>query len=168
MQDLKNQYENIVNQYITIFCEKQEIEKETTYWVGGCIGEVIDLNGAFISFDDIRRDIDTDQPKDKIFNWYWDNDYINNKNINYHSYIKGLRVKDQKIMEYYIVKGDKFLCLENYPMNNGTIGYTKGKVYESEIDNCITDDDKDKTHEMSNQYDFFEYFKLINRQLNND
>ena len=96
MKDLKKEFESIVDQYITIFCEKQEIEKECTYWIGGCIGEVIDVNGAFISFDDIRRDIDTDQPKDKIFNWYWDNDYINNKIINYHSYIKGLRVKDLK------------------------------------------------------------------------
>jgi hypothetical protein len=73
-------------------------------------------------------------------------------------------------MEYTIKKGDKFLCLENYIMDDGgdTIAYTKGVVYESEIDNCITDDQTDKTHQMDNQYDFFEYFKIINGQLNND
>jgi hypothetical protein len=67
-------------------------------------------------------------------------------------------------MEYKIIKGDKFLCLENYIMDNGTIAYTKGIVYESEIDNCITDNQKDKTHQMDNQDDFFEYFKIINVQ----
>ena len=71
-------------------------------------------------------------------------------------------------MEYKIIKGDKFLCLENYTMYDDTIAYTKGKVYECEIDNCITDDQKDKTHQMDGQDDFFDYFKLINAKLKND
>jgi hypothetical protein len=71
-------------------------------------------------------------------------------------------------MEYKIIKGDKFLCLENYTMYDDTIAYTKGIVYDSEIDNCITDNQKDKTHQMDNKHDFFEYFKIINEKLNND
>jgi hypothetical protein len=96
MQDLKKQFESIVDQYITIFCEKQEIDKKGLYWINGDIGGVFEVCDCFFDFLDIKRDIDTDQPKDKIFNWYWDNDYINNKIINYHSYIKGLRIKDLK------------------------------------------------------------------------
>jgi hypothetical protein len=96
MQDLKKEFESIVDQYITIFCEKQDIDKQYNYWIDGCIAEVIYLNGAFISFDDVRRDIDTNQPKGSIFDWYSENDYTNGKIINYHSYIKGLRVKDLK------------------------------------------------------------------------
>ena len=52
------------------------------------------LQIAPMIFLDIKRDIETNQPKNKIFEWYNENDYINNKIINYQSYIKGLRVKD--------------------------------------------------------------------------
>ena len=64
-------------------------------------------------------------------------------------------------MEYKIKKGDKFLCLEDYIMDDDRIAYTKGKVYKSELDNRITDDDFDIQHEMQGQIDFFEYFKLL-------
>jgi hypothetical protein len=64
-------------------------------------------------------------------------------------------------MKYKIEKGDRFLCLGNYVMDDDRIAYTKGKVYKSELDNSITDDDFDDTHRMDGQDDFFEYFKLI-------
>ena len=64
-------------------------------------------------------------------------------------------------MEYKIKKGDSFLCLENYIMDDDTIAYTKGKVYKSDFDNRITDDDFDVMHIMNVQDDFFEYFKLV-------
>ena len=95
-QELKQQFENLVDQYLTLFCEKQGIEKKSNYWVGGCVGELIDINDAVISFDNIKIDIDTNQPKGNIFSWYWENEELNNKSINYYSYTKGLRVKDLK------------------------------------------------------------------------
>jgi len=64
-------------------------------------------------------------------------------------------------MEYKIKKGDRFLCLEDYIMDDDRIAYTKGNVYKSELDNRITDDDFDIQHEMQGQIDFFEYFKLL-------
>ena len=64
-------------------------------------------------------------------------------------------------MEYKIKKGDRFICLEDYIMDDDRIAYTKGKVYKSELDNRITDDDFDIQHEMQGQIDFFEYFKLL-------
>ncbi len=64
-------------------------------------------------------------------------------------------------MEYNIKKGDRFICLEDYIMDDDRIAYTKGKVYKSELDNRITDDDFDIQHEMQGQIDFFEYFKLL-------
>ena len=65
-------------------------------------------------------------------------------------------------MEYKIKKGDKYLCLSDYIMNDDTIAYTEGKTYLSEIDGCITDNDLDDNHGMSDQDDFFEFFKLVN------
>ena len=64
-------------------------------------------------------------------------------------------------MEYKIKKGDKFLCLEDYIMDDDRVAYTQGKVYKSELDNSITDNDFDIMHEMQGQDDFFEYFKLL-------
>ncbi len=64
-------------------------------------------------------------------------------------------------MEYKIKKGDKFLCLEDYIMDDDRVAYTQGKVYKSELDNRITDNDFDIMHEMQGQVDFFEYFELI-------
>ena len=64
-------------------------------------------------------------------------------------------------MEYKIKKGDRFLCLENYIMDDDRIAYTKGKTYFSELDGKITDNEFDVMHEMGGQNDFFEYFKLV-------
>ena len=64
-------------------------------------------------------------------------------------------------MEYNIKKGDRFIYLEDYLMDDDRIAYTKGNVYKSELDNRITDDDFDIQHEMQGQIDFFEYFKLL-------
>ena len=96
MQTLKKKFENVVDQYLTLFCEKQGLHKYNDTWCAGDVGGVIEINDAYLSFDDIRLDIDTNQPKGAIFKWYWENDYSENKIINYYSYIKGLRVKDMK------------------------------------------------------------------------
>ena len=64
-------------------------------------------------------------------------------------------------MEYKIKKGDKFLCLEDYEMDDERITYSKGEIYLSVVDGRITDNEFDINHEMDGQDDFFEYFKLI-------
>ena len=64
-------------------------------------------------------------------------------------------------MEYKIKKGDRFLCLEDYEMDDERIAYTKGKIYLSEINGRITDNEFDTLHEMEGQNDFFEYFELV-------
>lgn len=64
-------------------------------------------------------------------------------------------------MEYKIKKGDKFLCLEDYEMDDERIAYSKGKIYQSDLDGRITDNEFDVMHEMEGQNDFFEYFELV-------
>lgn len=64
-------------------------------------------------------------------------------------------------MEYKIKKGDKFLCLEDYEMDDERISYTKGKIYQSDLDGRITDNEFDVMHEMEGKNDFFEYFELV-------
>ena len=66
-------------------------------------------------------------------------------------------------MEYKIKKGDKFLCLKDYVMDDERTAYTDGKTYTSEHDNMITDDSGDDEHRMYGQVDFFDYFKPITK-----
>lgn len=43
--------------------------------------------------------------------------------------------------------GDTFICIKTVKMNlDKSIVYRKGIVYNSEIDRCITNDNKDKSH----------------------
>ena len=62
---------------------------------------------------------------------------------------------------YKIKKGDKFLCLEDYIMDDGWIAYTKGIFYKSVVDRCITNRDGDTNHDMEDEIDFFKHFKKI-------
>lgn len=64
-------------------------------------------------------------------------------------------------MNYKIKKGDRFLCLEDYVMDDERIAYSKGKIYKSDLDGRITDNEFDVHHEMECQNDFFEYFELV-------
>jgi hypothetical protein len=64
-------------------------------------------------------------------------------------------------MIYKIIKGDRFLCLENYIMDDEKVAFKKGNIYLSELNGCITDDEFDINHGMEGEYDFFEFFKLI-------
>ena len=66
-------------------------------------------------------------------------------------------------MNYEIKKGDRFLCLSDYIMDDDTVAYSGGKFYFSELDDNITDNDFDVNHDMSGQIDFFEYFKIIEK-----
>lgn len=66
-------------------------------------------------------------------------------------------------MEYIINKGDTFLCIKDFVMNNEnkTVEYTKGKTYISEWKHCITDNSKRNYHVMGTMKNFFDYFVKI-------
>jgi hypothetical protein len=45
-------------------------------------------------------------------------------------------------------------------MEDGEAAYKRGKIYLSEVRDCITDEELDVNHYMDNLVDFFEHFKL--------
>ena len=63
--------------------------------------------------------------------------------------------------EYKIKKGDRFLCIKKYKMEDGEIAYIKGKEYLSEGNTYLTDEQGDYFHKMEDQSNFFEHFQLI-------
>lgn len=92
--DLKTNYEKIVQNYLEVFCQKQNCE--FMYWIADEVGGVACfVNEYFISFNDIRYDIDNNIEKGTIFKWYDEIEYSieNKKIINYQSYCQGFKIK---------------------------------------------------------------------------
>lgn len=109
MSKLKQRFENACNEYVDIFCEKQGLKNEG--WVNDEVGEIICCSSYFFSLRDIRHDIDTNQPKDHIFDWYFANLENPDKAINYDSYTKGLRIENiSDVVEQSEQLGDCNFC----------------------------------------------------------
>lgn len=95
---LKKQYEEVCNQYITKFVKKQELDFDG--WVGDEVGGIASFSTQyFFNLSDIILDLNTKQPKGLILEWQ--NNGVENalntpfsETINYKSYTMGLRNKD--------------------------------------------------------------------------
>ena len=89
---LKTKYEKIVNEYLRIFVEKQDLDIENCYWVADRVGEMLSVNEQYyFSFDDIRFDVDNNIKAGAIIEWQDEtiNNHFNNKSqINYETYTK--------------------------------------------------------------------------------
>lgn len=93
MKELKENYEKCIDQYVELFCEKHEADSNG--WVADIKGGIIDIGDCCFNFDDIVLDINSNAPKEdgnSIFDWYWENVETTKNQINYYSYIRGLRV----------------------------------------------------------------------------
>ena len=77
--------------------------------------------------------------------------------------------KDVVMREYItdkqIHKGDVFKCIQHVIMEDGSVAYVEGKIYASEKDDCITNDENDENHEWRTQENhednWWHYFKRI-------
>ena len=89
-QMLQHDYESVVMKYIQTFAEKHDLEFDS--WIN--FGEVAVFGDMYVSFDDLRRDINLQVPSHIFTDWYWA--CIDNapKYINFSSYIMGLRYTD--------------------------------------------------------------------------
>lgn len=67
-----------------------------------------------------------------------------------------------------IKKGDKFKCIKDVIMDNDPddIAYTKGKIYISESDECITDNQGDVSHGWNNESEQY-FIKLSEKEMVN-
>lgn len=87
MKKLKESYKKLCMEYVEIFCDKQWLYFDS--WVNDRVGETAVCSGYYINFLDLVMDVDTDQPKGFYIEYY---DYVlSGNNVNYSSYIKGVR-----------------------------------------------------------------------------
>lgn len=89
---LKKQYEDACLNYVHKFCNRQDMDFE--HWVGDEIGGVAACSDMFFNFSDIILDVNTQQGKGLIVDWYYECLDNENKTINYRSWIMGLRFDD--------------------------------------------------------------------------
>lgn len=90
---LQQRYEAVVAEYVKRFAKKQGLE--FSYWVAEEVGEIACfISEYFFHFNDIVRDIDTNQPEGQILQWHNEGIEHQEKTINYRSYLMGLRFGD--------------------------------------------------------------------------
>lgn len=69
---LRKQYENIANAYLKAFCEKHNFDYEDARrsWVADEPGGVCLISDYYVTYDDMRLDIDRDVPEDEYWDYY--------------------------------------------------------------------------------------------------
>ena len=72
VQKTKQQFNDACNAYLKLFCEKHgfDYEEAANSWVAGEAGGVCALGDYFVSFEDMKTDIDNDAPKDEYWLYY--------------------------------------------------------------------------------------------------
>ena len=68
MKTLKEQFNEITKEYVSLFSKKHDIEFDG--WIGDNVGEIAFFADYFVDFEDIRYDIDNDIEEKKFFEWY--------------------------------------------------------------------------------------------------
>lgn len=93
LQELRFHFKNAVTEYVQEFCEKHGWKYDASGWVAGDVGGVIEIDDMFISFDDIRADIDHEFDKDAFVEWYKYEQRVTElgctQHINYRSFALG-------------------------------------------------------------------------------
>ena len=69
---LKQQYIDACNAYLEAFCEKHgfDYDESANSWVAGYVGDACMIGDYFVSFEEIRTDIDMDASKDEYWSYY--------------------------------------------------------------------------------------------------
>ncbi len=87
-KELKEQYEKYCNEYVKKFCNKQGFDFKDFYWISDTVGGTLCIGDYYFNFLDIVWDINSRQPKDLIFKWYYSIMEYEDNPINYFNYTK--------------------------------------------------------------------------------
>ena len=83
---LEKRYKLICEQYVREFCEKQEMDFGG--WVGNQVGGIAYCSDFYFNFLDIVWDINSNQPKGLIIEWYYKSLDTPKLAVNYITYTK--------------------------------------------------------------------------------
>ena len=114
-EELTNTLDTCIQEYVNLFCNKHDMELD--FWVADLSGTVGSFGDYFFGFEDIRLDLETNQPEEEIFKWYEANLELGMKNqsgINYYSWIKGYRPEDNVFETKNLSTDDLFKALPSF------------------------------------------------------
>lgn len=86
LNELRDIYEDVCNEYARRFCEKQDMAWEG--WVADQVGTVACCSDFFFNFEDIKLDLQYSVKKGEIIDWYYG---AMDDNVNYYAHVKGFR-----------------------------------------------------------------------------
>lgn len=71
-KEIQELYNDACNEYLQAFCEKHDFDYDeaSRSWVANEVGGVCLLGDYYISFDDMKTDIDMDTNENEFFNYY--------------------------------------------------------------------------------------------------
>lgn len=102
-KELKQRLIEVVNDYMEAWCDKHEYQYEDDMWVGNDYGGICAVGDLFVSFDDVRYDVDNDLPEEIFEDWYWYSLEIEElgceNNVNLRSYAMGCRPYTEEQLE---------------------------------------------------------------------
>lgn len=71
-KEIQELYNDACNEYLQAFCEKHDFDYDeaSRSWVANEVGGVCLLGDYYISFDDMKTDIDMETNENEFFNYY--------------------------------------------------------------------------------------------------
>jgi hypothetical protein len=173
LSELQVTFNFVVEKYITKFVKKHGYEFSN--WVSDEIGGIaVFVEQYFFDFNDIRMDIDNNVKKDLIFKWQDDgveyalkNPNEETTNINFKSYISGLRYSDLKRKDLIVLKNKSKLKIIAFSKNEFDMC---AKVMDK-FPNCEIikkgDPMKNSLTEIANSdKNYYQYFKIETKENN--
>lgn len=100
--NLKKEFEDICNQYLIAFQNRQEYDDNSYDWVE--FGKIVFINDMYLNFDDIRYDVDNNIKPGEIDIWYWtsvDRAEMGIKYLTYEEFCEGVPdpISEEKLEE---------------------------------------------------------------------
>jgi len=158
LSELQVTFNFVVEKYIQKFEKKHGYE--FSYWVSDQVGEMACfIEQYYFNFDDIRHDIDNNVKKGLIFQWQDEGVENGGKdNINFKSYVLGLRYKDlEKLNNISIIKSKKTLKL----VVKSEDGLDVQDIVESKYPNCkILYKGETRTSSSKLDWNYYQDFKI--------
>ncbi|MEG2063509.1 MAG: hypothetical protein RRY23_00060 [Alistipes sp.] len=132
---LRQDYENACNAYLKAFCDKHGYDYDPTDWVGGHVGEIVEVGDEYADMQTIITDIDLNAPEEEFSKCYDYNMRISaleiKEHIGFEGWIKGRKRRSdeeltkleagQKHIEELKAQFEKQIkSTQNQAVNSGT------------------------------------------------
>lgn len=115
-------YNNACNAYLKAFCEKHgfSYENAVDFWVANDVGSICMLGDYFVSFDDMKTDIDMDADKNQYWSYYdymMESQDLGFKCPNYANWLRGCpRLSEGRIKSLREAKNRVYEAQRNFKL----------------------------------------------------